>query len=348
MLVMYLSKGLSALWTTLRNSHLQADLSLQHILDSHFQQLCDQGVFNAYQRRVFHALRKCKTPSLGEHWQACDHCGEVKVHYNSCGNRHCPQCQGVKREQWILQRDHDLFEAAYHHVTFTVPASLRGIFKMNEKELYNLLFESMWFTLSTFAKDPRSRLMAQIGIISILHTWTQRLDYHPHLHCIVPAGGLTVAGKWKYNSAKFLFSVKALSVVFKAKFCQGLVHLYQKGLLKDNRNLAFVQQLKKQQWVVHSKPGFRGKASVLEYLGRYTHRIAISNHRLISLADGLVTFSFRDRRAGDIKRAMSLKVETFLQRFAQHILPKGFVKIRHYGLFSTRVKKEKLALVNHT
>jgi len=335
----------------LRNNNLKPSLTLQHILNKHLEPLISEGFFNAYQCRILRALQQCKTSALGEHWEACDNCGVIKVHYNSCGNRHCPGCQGVNRERWLLERDHDLFEVAYHHVTFTVPSELRGWFKMNKKELYNLLFASMWATLLSFSKDKRSRLQADIGVISILHTWTQKILYHPHLHCIIPSGGLTVDGKWKTKSGKFLFSVKSLSTVFKAKFCDGLEHLYKQNILRFNPEMnpsnfdEFIKNIKGKKWVVNSNPGFNGKQSVLEYLGRYTHRIAISNYRLLELSDGRVTFSYRDRKAGDVKRIMSLPVKEFLYRFSQHILPRGFVKIRHYGIFSTRVKQEKLALV---
>ena len=333
----------------MRNSSLQPRITLQHILNNHLDQLFAEGLFNSYQRRILRALKQCKTVAQGEHWQACDHCGEVKVHYNSCGNRHCPQCQGVNRERWLIEREHDMFDVAHHHVTFTVPFELRGLFKMNERVLYNILFSSMWATLLSFSQDKRSRLQAEIGVVAILHTWTQKLEYHPHLHCIVPSGGLTATGKWKSSSDKFLFSVRGLSKVFKAKFCEALSTSYSNGELNCDLNKAgfeqFVHLIKKKEWVVNSRPGFKGKQSVLEYLGRYIHKIAISNYRLLKLAKDRVTFSYRDRKAGDVKRVMTLSVKAFLQRFASHILPKGFVKIRHYGLFSTRVKEVKLPLV---
>ena len=335
----------------MRNSHLKPSLTLQHILNLHLEELIDSDVFNTYQSRILRALKQCKTSSLGEHWEVCDNCGVVKVHYNSCGNRHCPGCQGANRERWLLEREYDLFDVPYHHVTFTVPSQLRGWFKMNKKELYDLLFFSMWATLLSFSRDKRSRLEADIGVISILHTWTQKLEYHPHLHCIVPSGGLGADGSWKAKSGKFLFHVRSLSNVFKAKFCDGLKSLYKQGKLSFTGSVdqyefdGFIETIRNKKWVVNSKPGFKGKQSVLEYLGRYTHQIAISNYRLVKLSDGIVTFSYRDRKAGDIKRTMCLPVKEFLIRFSQHILPKGYVKIRHYGIFSSRVKKQKLALV---
>ncbi len=331
-------------------SKLKPRLTLQQILNKHLDELIDQGCFNRYQIKILRALQYCKTAELGGHWQACNNCGVVEKYYNSCGNRHCPGCQGVKREDWILKREQDLFDVPHHHITFTVPAELRDLFRYNKKLLYNLLFYSMKQTLLSFAKDKRSRLMAEIGIISILHTWTQKLQYHPHLHCIVPSGGLTAEGKWKAKSSKYLFYVKNLSGVYKEKFCDALLILYQENqLLIPSSGFvdfdAFVEDLKQKKWVVNSKPGFKGKSSVLEYLGRYTHKIAISNYRLIQLKDGAITFTYRDRNAGDVKRVMSLDVKTFLTRFVQHLLPYRFVKIRHYGIFSSRVKKTKLSQI---
>jgi hypothetical protein len=333
----------------LRSKAGKPKLTLQHLLSHHLDELNAQGNLNSYELRILNALSVCRTATLGGHLAACDSCGVLKVHYDSCGNRHCPGCQGANRERWLLEREYDLFDVPHYHVTFTVPSELRALFKLNEKLLYNVLFKSMWATLLSFSKDKRSRLQAEIGVISILHTWTQKREYHPHLHCIVPGGGLTADGKWKDKSGKFLFSVKALSTVFKNKFCDELQRL--RGQLKFSYDITgksfsgFLSELRKKEWVVDSRAGFNGKQSVLEYLGRYTHKIAISNYRLIKLSKGEVVFSYRDRKAGDVKRVMRLPVKEFLCRFKQHILPRGFVKIRHYGLFSTRVKKEKLALV---
>jgi hypothetical protein len=330
---------------------LKLTLTLQQILNKHLDELIDQDRFNGYQIRILKALQKCKTSQLGLHKEACDSCGVVNIHYNSCGNRHCPGCQGAVRERWLLDREHDLFDTFYHHVTFTVPAELRVLFKWNKKLLYDVLFESMWATLLSFSKNPQSRLMAEIGVISILHTWTQKLEYHPHVHCMIPSGGLTSAGHWKPKSGKFLFHVGCLGTTFRKNFCKKLEELYKGNLLKFKQPISsdefaiFVHSLRQKAWVVNSKPGFKGKSSILEYLGRYTHKIAISNYRLIKLENGIVTFNYRDRKAGDVKRIMKLEVSVFLRRFAQHFLPRYFVKIRHYGLFSTRVKKEKLALV---
>ena len=178
----------------------QIKLTLQHILQQRLT-----TTLNSYQVQVFTRLQHCKTAWMGGHWQACTSCGSMQQHYNSCGNRHCPQCQGANRERWILEREYDLFDVAHHHITFTVPRELRSLIYQNQKLLYHLLFKSMWGTLCSFSKDPRSRLQAEIGVISILHTWTQKLEYHPHLHCIVPVGGLMYNGQWKSKKGKFLF-----------------------------------------------------------------------------------------------------------------------------------------------
>ena len=339
------------LWITLTNSYSKPKLTLQQILNEHLAALIEQDKFNAYEVRILQAIKSCKTSRLGEHWEACNSCGVVKMHYNSCGNRHCTGCQGANRERWLLEREYDLFDTYYHHITFTVPSELRVLFKWNKKLLYNVLFSSMWATLLSFSKDPRSRLEAEIGVISILHTWTQKLKYHPHVHCMIPSGGLTGAGNWKAVSSKYLFHVKNMSLVFKNKFCDALQVLHESGTLKYPSSFigvnfpGFIASMRIKDWVVNSKAGFKGKQSILEYLGRYTHKIAISNYRLIKLENGMVTFSYRDRKAGDVKRVMSLRVEEFIRRFTQHFLPRYFIKIRHYGIFSTRVKKQKLALI---
>ena len=330
----------------MRNSQLQPRLTLQQLLSKHLPDLQDQ--FNGHQLRVLNALSKCKTADLGGHKEQCSSCGHTKIHYNSCGNRHCPGCQGANRERWLMEREHDLFDVPYHHVVFTLPSQLRQLFYHNQKLLYNLLFESMWGTLLSFSKDKRSRLQAQIGVIAILHTWTQQLDYHPHLHCLVPSGGFK-NGSWKKKEGDFLFSVKALSVVFKQKLCDGLKKYFQNQLLHTELSSydfeRFITAVSHKKWVIYSKPGFRGKESVLEYLGRYTHRIAISNYRLLSQKGDQITFSYRDRKAGDVKKTKTLRVKEFLTRFSYHILPRGFVKIRSYGLFANRNKQELLPKV---
>lgn len=301
------------------------------------------------QLRLVNAIKACRTEALGSHLTACTTCGEIKVHYNSCGNRHCPGCQGVNKEKWILERTYDLMPVKHFHVVFTLPGELRGICWQNQKLVYNLLFKCAWDTLDTFSRDPKQGLEAKMGMISVLHTWTQKLLYHPHVHCIVPAGGITEKGEWKSTKSegRFLFPVKAMAQVFRGKVMEELVNVYRtgqlklEGKLKNLSNKGVFGELKRglydTAWVVYAKDPFSDPSTVLEYLGRYTHRIAISNYRIVAMDENTVTFSYLDRKANR-KRTLTLPAETFIGRFLLHVLPKGYCKIRHYGIFATRVK----------
>jgi len=297
---------------------------------------------NSWQLRTLFALKKCRTSALGGHIDACDECGNVSISYNSCRNRHCPKCQGKKREQWIENRETELLPVPYFHVVFTLPDVLNKTALHEPKMLYDILFESAWETLQTFGKNKN----LQMGMIAVLHTWGQNLSLHPHLHCIVPGGGVDESGAWKNirSDGKFLFSVKALSKVFRAKFCEKL-----KANLKDkfnenqeNEYEKIRQSLWEKPWVVYAKKPFGSPKSVVEYLGRYTHKIAISNGRIRGIDDKTVTFDYKDYRQKGIKKQMALSHEEFIRRFALHILPKRFVKIRHYGFLSSTWKRIKL------
>ena len=309
--------------------------------------------FTPIQHQVGRLICYCRTSKLGSHRERCDSCGHKKVHFNSCGNRNCPNCQGVNKERWLLERKYDLLPVKYFHVVFTVPSELRTLFRFNQFTLYNLLFQASKETLFEFGQDPRQKMEAKLGMISILHTWNQRLQYHPHLHCIVPAGGIDQQGHWKTSSGKddFLFSVQALSEKFKKKFLILLVELYKageinllsKGKLWNNATnfYATKSMLYDRKWVVYTKEAFGGPHQVLEYLGRYTHRIAISNHRIVKMDDSHVTFRYLDREKNktDFRK---VKGEDFIALFLQHVLPKRFVKIRHCGFLSSRSKKKDL------
>ena len=297
---------------------------------------------NSWQLRTLFALKKCRTSALGGHIDACDECGNVSISYNSCRNRHCPKCQGKKREQWIENRETELLPVPYFHVVFTLPDVLNKTALHEPKMLYDILFESAWETLQTFGKNKN----LQMGMIAVLHTWGQNLSLHPHLHCIVPGGGVDENGAWKNikNDGKFLFSVKALSKVFRAKFCEKL-----KANLKDkfnenqeNEYEKIRQSLWEKPWVVYAKKPFGSPKSVVEYLGRYSHKIAVSNQRIRKIDAETVTFSYKDYRQKGIKKQMVLSHEEFIRRFAMHILPKRFVKIRHYGFLSSTWKRIKL------
>ncbi len=298
----------------------------------------------------------CRTGQLGYHKEKCESCGHIKRHYNSCGNRHCPNCQAVNKQRWLLERSYDLLPVKYFHGVFTVPDELRVLFRFNKKLLYDLLFKTVWETLLSFSLGKPQKMEAKPGLISILHTWNQRMQYHPHIHCIIPAGGINEAGEWKTSKGKkdFLFHVDPLSVKFKKKFLICLVQLYKSGLLnippKDKRwNSAnnFYKTKSKlfdTKWVVYSKESFGGPGQVLEYLGRYTHKIAISNYRILNITDTHVTFLYFNRKTDKTERE-TITGEQFILRFLQHVLPKGFSKIRHYGFLSTRSKKNDLVKI---
>ena len=302
------------------------------------------------QLKVLRLIGQCRTAALGSHKERCTGCGHTRVHYNSCGNRHCPNCQGINRERWLLERSYDLLPVTYFHGVFTVPRELRILFLYNKKLLYNLLFQCVWETIYSFAMDPRQKMEAKPGMISILHTWDQQLQYHPHIHCIIPGGGINGKGSWKSSKGKdgFLFSVKALSSKFKKKFLILLTGMYQHEKLsippKDslwNSANAFYKTKKTlydKDWVVYAKPSFKDHNQVFEYLGRYTHKIAISNHRILEVSDTQVTFRYLNRKK-EATETRTLSGEEFILRFLQHVLPKGFTKIRHRGFLSTRSKK---------
>ncbi|MHA7824949.1 MULTISPECIES: IS91 family transposase [Weeksellaceae] len=288
---------------------------------------------NSWQLRTLFALKKCRTSALGGHIDACDECGNVSISYNSCRNRHCPKCQGKNREKWIGMRENELLPVPYFHVVFTLPDVLNKTVLHEPKMLYDILFESAWETLQAFGNNRGLKM----GMIAILHTWGQNLSLHPHLHCIVPGGGVDGKGNWqrKIKTDKYLFAVKALSKVFRAKY----VALLRKEKLADAQVL---QSLFEKNWVVYAKRPFGGPKQVIEYLGRYTHKVAISNHRIKNVSDHEVTIAYKDYKDGSKTKQLTLKNEEFARRFSLHILPKRFVRIRHYGIVSSSWKRGKL------
>ena len=298
------------------------------------------------------SIMVCKTEALGFNVEQCDHCGHSHTHYNSCNNRHCPNCQGIKKQKWILDKKNDILPVKYMHVVFTVPQELRTLFLYNKAKLYNLLFTSAWQTINTFSKDKRNRLEADMGMISVLHTWKQNLEYHPHLHCIIPAGGITTNNKWKSSptDGNYLFNVEALSKTYKGIFMNKLKGLQTKKELeywdlKQSKRQYFYnlkENLYHKQWVVYAKKSFNGSESVFEYLARYTHKIAISNQRIKSITQKDVTFEYLDRADHYKKKLRTVSGEKFIKLFLQHVLPPRFVKIRSYGFLSSRNKTKKL------
>jgi hypothetical protein len=289
--------------------------------------------FCIHQQKTLRALAQCRTAALGGHVDACEQCGTVRINYNSCRNRHCPKCQGHKRQQWIGQREADLLPCTYYHVVFTLPQELNPLALHRPRLVYDALFAAVWATLNQFG----GREGLQVGMIAVLHTWGQNLSLHPHLHCIVPGGGIDDKGKWKrqLRSHKFLFSVQALSKVFRAKYVQ---QLREKGLTDK----ALIEHLFSKDWVVYAKRPFGGPQQVIEYLGRYTHKVAITNHRIMQVDQTAVSFSYKDYRDGSNTKQMTLSNAEFVRRFAQHILPLRFVRIRHYGIVSSTWKRGKL------
>ncbi len=293
----------------------------------------------SHQLRTLNALQICRTSVLGGHVLKCKQCSHVEIRYNSCRNRHCPKCQQVAKERWIMERESELLDVPYFHIVFTLPHELNPLAKQYPKQVYNSLFRSSWQTIDTFAKDPR-HIGAKTGMTSVLHTWGQQLSLHPHVHCIVPGGGINPQGKWvfpkKYanksrRKVKYLFPKKALSKVFRAKFMAEL-----REELKISQPMA--KAVMSKDWVVYAKRPFLGPKQVIEYLGRYTHKIAISNHRLVDITGGKVSFKYKDYKTGGYSKTMTLESAEFIRRFCLHILPHGFMKMRHYGILSSRSK----------
>lgn len=302
------------------------------------------GHLGRVERRVMSAIALCRTAALGGHVEGCRACGAVRVAYNSCRNRHCPKCQGAVARDWLEARAGDLLPVPYFHVVFTMPAEIASIAFQNKKVVYTILFRTAAETLRIIAADPK-HLGAGIGLIAVLHSWGQTLSYHPHLHCIVPGGGPSPDGtRWIACRPNFFLPVRVLSRLFRRLFLQALRTAFEAGQLQffgDIAELADPQDFahllttaSRRDWVVYAKPPFGGPEQVLAYLSRYTHRVAIANSRLVSMADGKVTFRWRDYRHGRRPRAMTLDAGEFIRRFLLHTLPDGFHRIRHYGFLA--------------
>ena len=305
------------------------------------------------QHRALRAIAACRTAALGGHTEACDVCGAIRIAYNSCRNRHCPKCQTLAKERWVAARRADLLPIEYFHVVFTLPHALNPLAQGNPRLIYSLLFQAATATLASFGNDPR-HLGGELGIVAILHTWGQTLVQHLHLHCVVPGGALARDGaRWLPAKRGFLFPVRALARVFRGKYLAGLQRAFERQALRFAGSVAglaeprafgqFLATLRAHDWVVYAKPPFAGPAQVLEYLGRYTHRVAISNDRLVSVDAGQVRFRWRDYARGNRLKTMTLSAAEFLQRFLLHVLPGGFVRIRHFGFLANRGRTAKLA-----
>jgi hypothetical protein len=305
------------------------------------------------ERRVMAAVEACRTVALGGHAEHCTDCGLVRQAYNSCRNRHCPKCQGLARAEWLAKRQAELLPVPYFHVVFTVPAQVAGIAFQNKAAVYAILFKAVSDALRLVAADPR-HLGAEIGVVGVLHTWGQNLHHHPHVHCVVPGGGLSVDGqRWVACRPGFFLPVRVLSRLFRRLFLERLQSAFDAGQLRFFSDLAGLAdadvftarlaELKRIEWVVYAKPPFGGPEQVLAYLGRYTHRVAIANSRLVSLDQGKVSFRWKDYRHHDKSKLMTLNADEFIRRFLLHALPDGFHRIRHYGLFANGHRVAKLA-----
>ena len=305
--------------------------------------------------KVLLAIARCRTAVLGGHVDQCTRCGHrATISYNSCRNRHCPKCQTAARERWIAARQKELLPTRYVHVVFTLPAQLARLALQNKKLIYGLLLRASAETLLEVARDPR-HLGAEIGFFSVLHTWNQKLSLHPHVHCVIPAGGLRLDHqRWVQSPSRFFLSIKVLRRVFRGKFVAGLRQAFQNSqlhfpgtltpLAQSKTFAAWLRLLFRKDWVVYAKPPFGGPEYVLQYLGRYTHRVAISNHRLVSFTDGKVTFRWRDSAHNNEQKLMTLSLDEFLRRFLLHLLPKGFVRIRNFGFLANRRRAALLPL----
>jgi Putative transposase/Transposase zinc-binding domain len=307
--------------------------------------------------KVLLAMARCRTAALGGHLDQCTRCGHRAISYNSCRNRHCPKCQTAARERWIAARQKELLPTRYVHVVFTLPAQLAPLALQNKKVIYDLLFRASAETLLEVARDPR-HLGAEIGFFTVLHTWSQKLGLHPHVHCVIPAGGLSLDHThWVKSPDRFFLPIHVLRRVFRGKFVAALRQAFQEGQLSFHGNLtclaqpktfaAWLRPLFRKDWVVYSKPPFGGPEYVLQYLGRYTHRVAISNHRLVSFTEGQVTFRWRDSAHHNEQKLLTLSLDEFLRRFLLHVLPKGFVRIRNFGFLANRRRATLLPLCFH-
>ena len=316
--------------------------------------LAHDGHIGRVERRVMSAIELCRTAALGGHVEACEDCAHARVAYNSCRNRHCPKCQSATRERWLADRQADLLPVPYFHVVFTVPGEVAEIAFHNKAVVYAILFDAVAATLKTIAADPR-HLGGEIGFLAILHSWGQALTHHPHIHCLVPGGALADGQRWLACRPRFFLPIHVLSRLFRRLFLERLETAHLRGRLRFSGTLAkfdeadvfaaAVRQLRRKNWIVYAKPPFGSPEHVLAYLGRYTHRVAIANSRLVSADDSSVVFRWRDYRHGNAPRQMSLDPDEFIRRFLIHSLPDGFHRIRHYGFLANGCRRARIATI---
>jgi putative transposase/transposase-like zinc-binding protein len=331
-------------------------LELADIFRKHGDDFRRNNFLSSEQSKAMYHIETCRTAVLGGHIEACDHCGFEKNAYNSCRDRHCPKCQTLVKEKWLSARKAELLPCPYFHNVFTLPHELNPLILTNKRVMLTMLFAAAKETLQVFASDPQWRLVAQLGFIAVLHTWNQKLMDHFHLHCIVPAGGLSYDRKqWIAVKNKYLFRVQSLSKEFRKRYLNKLEKAYGQGKLsfhgraseyEDKRKFRqLIETVKAKQWIAYSKQPFGGPEQVFEYLGRYTHRVAITNNRIDSLENDKVTFTYRDRSDENKAKQLTVNAEEFIRRYLLHILPSGFMKIRYFGFLANTNKKECIPLI---
>jgi hypothetical protein len=329
-------------------------LEVADVFRKHEQEFLSQSRLSAPQLRAFRDIRACRTATLGSHIEQCDNCSRQTIAYDSCRNRHCPKCQSSARDKWLLARSAELLPVPYSHVVFTLPGELSDLTLQNRRIVYSILFRAVSDTLLTIAADSR-HLGAQLGFLAILHTWNQKLLHHPHVHCLIPAGGISPdRSRWVRSRRRFLLPVAVLRKMFRGKFLSFLAAAFRRKQLRFPDRLThlaatnafdrFLRQLRSKTWVVYAKRPFGGPEYVIKYLARYTHRVAISNGRLIEMRDRQVTFRWRDSADSNRQKLMTLDAVDFIRRFLLHVLPAGFVKIRHFGFMANRNRREAVAL----
>ena len=329
---------------------------LADIFRTYGNQYRDKNAVSAQQYKVMKRIEICRTAALGGHVEACDNCGHTQNAYNSCRDRHCPKCQTMVKEKWLNNRKAELLPCPYFHNVFTLPHELNSLIMVNKRIMLALLFTAVKETLQVFARDPQWRIEGQLGFISVLHTWNQKLMDHFHLHCIIPAGALSFdRNKWIGASRKYLFRVQSLAKEFQRRYLNKLEKAYRKNTLSFNGRaeryrdekqfLKLLSVLWDKQWITYAKQPFGGPEQVLEYLGRYTHRVAITNNRIVAIDDGRVTFNYRDRSDENKEKEFTIGAHEFIRRFLLHVLPRGFTKIRYYGFLAHANKKTCIELI---
>ncbi len=327
-------------------------VELADIFNLHGDAYCQAHTLTPEQYKVLNAIRNCRTNVLGGHVEQCDHCSAIHCSYNSCRNRHCPKCQAFKAAQWLEAKQAELLPVPYFHVVFTLPHELNNLVLYNKRLLYNMLFESTWETLNKLGNDPK-RLNGEMGMMAILHTWGQTISQHNHLHCIVPGGALQSTGEWKSSGESYLFPIKVMSKLFRGLFISKLRDQQKKlklpdkltEVLKGNDFDTLLDVLMEKEWIVYAKPPFASPEALLNYLGRYTHKMAISNYRILAYDAETVTFRWRDYADNNKEKVMVLQADEFIRRFLSHVVPECFVRIRSFGFLSNACKAKKIAAI---